>query len=158
MSRKPVHDKHAIWQTVLTFMSEGDSLTAALKKLEPAPSYWWAKQCLREDSELRERYQEACEDRADVLADQITAIADEPLPEGLDGKMANAWIMRKRLQVDVRRWAASKLRPRYYGDRIGLTVGLPDISIKAALDQAMLRVEQQRALGDVIDVEPEAEE
>jgi hypothetical protein len=58
-----------IWPVLLADIAEGASLTAALQCQRPSPSYWWAKDQLRRNPELRARYQEAVEDRADRLAE-----------------------------------------------------------------------------------------
>ena len=41
----------------------------------------------------------------------------------------SAWAQKLRVRVDVRKWAASKLRPRAYGDRLEVAVQTPRISI-----------------------------
>jgi len=57
----------------------------------------------------------ACEARAEHWADEIVAIAD-----GVAGCTDNAAVNAARLQIDTRKWIASKLLPRRYGDRIGV--------------------------------------
>ncbi|MGH8522737.1 MAG: hypothetical protein ACREXY_00475 [Gammaproteobacteria bacterium] len=136
MTTRHRFEPQAIWPAILEWIANGDSLTAALRKLDPSPSYWWAKDCLRRDPALKARYVEATEDRADVLAEQLIELADSPMPEGLDGSAASAWIQQLRLQVDVRKWAASKLKPKVYGDRLDVSTVASQISITAALAQA----------------------
>jgi len=69
-------------------------------------------------------YARAREERAEVLADEIVSISDEVAVEtkheGEEVKLvldATA-VARNRLRVDARKWAASKLKPRKYGDKI----------------------------------------
>jgi hypothetical protein len=128
------------WPVILENIANGSSLTAALKRLTPAPSYWWAKDALRRDPILRARYQEACEDRADHLAEELLELADKPIPHGLDGPGKSAWVQKLRLQVDTRKWIACKLKPRQYGDRVDVEVKHTSISIVAALAEAERRV------------------
>lgn len=45
-----------------------------------------------------------------------------------------------RLRVDVRKWAASKLKPKTYGERLDLSVTQEPISIIGALKAAEQRV------------------
>ncbi len=53
------------------------------------------------------RYARAREEQADFYADEIITIADtEP-----DAAIA-------RVRIDARKWTASKLRPKVYGDRV----------------------------------------
>lgn len=129
-------DPDLIWPQILQCIANGDSLTAALRKLNPAPSYWWCKDCLRRDCDLKARYQQAVEDRADVLAEELIELADTPMPPGLDGSASSAWVQQLRLRVDARKWAASKLKPRAYGDRLDVSVASTQISITAALEAA----------------------
>ncbi len=69
------------------------------------------------------KYAQAREDRADKLADEIVAIADEvevaARYDGEDVKLAvdAAAIARNRLRVDARKWVAAKLKPRTYADK-----------------------------------------
>lgn len=96
---------------------------------------------LRKDPDLAERYRAALELRADALADEIAAIADEGIPPELHGSDASAWIQQQRLRVDAKKWLACKLFPRRYGDRVGIDVAVDQrISITAALAAANHRV------------------
>lgn len=60
-------------------------------------------------AEFSEQYARARERRAEVLADEIVEIADT----AEDAQLA-------RLRVDARKWAASKLDPKRYGDRLDI--------------------------------------
>jgi hypothetical protein len=96
---------------------------------------------VRADPELEERYRAAMELRADALADEIAAIADEEIPAHLQGSDASAWVQQQRLRVDAKKWLACKLFPRQYGDRVGIDVAVDQrISITAALAAANHRV------------------
>jgi len=74
-----------------------------------------------------EMYARAREDRADVLADEIVAISDEvEVVAKMQGQevvlvLDAAAVSRNKLRVDARKWAASKLKPRTYGDKIEMT-------------------------------------
>ena len=81
---------------------------------------WWIVQ----NPTRSEMYARARMRRADVLADEIIAISDETHVEaryeGEEVKLvldATA-VARNRLRVDTRKWAASKLRPGTYGDKV----------------------------------------
>ena len=80
--------------------------------------------------------------RADALADEIAAIADEAIPTDLRGSDASAWVQQQRLKVDAKKWLACKLFPGVYGDRVGINLAVEQrISITAALAAAQRRVE-----------------
>lgn len=74
--------------------------------------------------EFREQYAHAREMQAEVLAEEIVEIADTPMigvrkkitprgPELVEGDM----VERAKLRIDARKWAASKILPKRYGDR-----------------------------------------
>lgn len=78
---------------------------------------------LEKDASFAQRYARAKEECADLYAEEIAEISDE-LPDGtLDPQVFNA---RQRLRVDARKWTASKLKPKKYGDKIDTTVSGPD--------------------------------
>lgn len=135
-----IYDPKIIWPTILEAVASGAALSTALKCASPSPSYAWAKGQLRSDPELKTAYQQAVEDRADRLAEELMELADTPMPEGLDGPGKAAWVQQMRLRVDARKWAASKLKPKTYGDRLDLAVSHEPISIIAALEAAQRRV------------------
>ena len=95
-------------------------------------------------------YARAREERADFLADEIVSIADEKTVqvtyEGEEATLAldSTAVARNRLRVDARKWAASKLKPRVYGERIeqvlsgSVEVTQPIEKVKAEL-AAMLK-------------------
>jgi hypothetical protein len=143
-----------IWGEVVTRMSAGKSLSTVLR--EPGMPPWTTfQEMLRLNDQLRLAYDKAVQDRADRLADEIIELADAEPPEGLEGVAVSAWVNQKRLQVDARKWVASKLKPRTYGDRLDVSVSDNRISVIQALEQAQARVQIGMAKSDdVTDVEP----
>jgi hypothetical protein len=144
-----VYDPKNVWPKVLEAIANGAALSTAIKCVSPAPSYAWAKIQLRTDPELKVNYQQAVEDRADRLAEELMELADTPMPEGLDGPGKAAWVQQMRLRVDVRKWAASKLKPKTYGERLDLSVSHEPISIIGALEAAQRRVFDDKRTVDV---------
>jgi len=75
---------------------------------------------LQEKADFREMYTRAREDQADTLADEMAELADiDPeriLSEG-GNKIDAAYVNWMRLRIDTRKWTASKLKPRKYGDK-----------------------------------------
>ena len=47
-----------------------------------------------------------------VLADEIPDLASQPLPPGIDPKLANAYVQNKRLEIDSKKWTFAKMQPR----------------------------------------------
>lgn len=85
---------------------------------------------LRNDSEFAAQYARAKQEQADILFEEILEIADEtsndtihvPGKNGGEGYDVpnKEWIDRSKLRVDARKWAASKLAPKKYGDKMEL--------------------------------------
>jgi hypothetical protein len=81
---------------------------------------------LGENEKFRDLYARAREDQADTLADEIQAIADEPMlgtktttkANGDVETVAGDMLEHRRLRVDARKWIASKLKPKKYGDKV----------------------------------------
>lgn len=144
-----IYDPKIVWPSILEAIANGAALSTAIKSASPSPSYAWAKLQLRTDPELKLAYQQAVEDRADRLAEELLEIADTPMPEGLDGPGRSAWVQCQRLRVDVRKWAAAKLKPKTYGERLDLSVTQEPISIIDALEAAQRRVFDDKRTVDV---------
>jgi len=95
---------------VCTRLIEGESLVAICSdENEPAVRtiYYW----LESNPDFLHMYEAAKSDQADTMAEQIMSIADS----------ANASnVQVARLQVDARKWVAAKLKPKKYGDKLGI--------------------------------------
>ncbi len=134
----PLYDKSIVWPDILSQIANGASLARAINKC--GMSYDLAKRHLRADPVLRQEYEEAVENRGDFLAEEIILLADESLPEGLQGRDASAWVQLQRLRVDARKWTSSRLRPRVWGERIDVSLTNTQISITQALEAAHQRL------------------
>lgn len=85
---------------------------------------------LNEYPEFLQRYARARENQADLLADEIIEIADDSTFDtkriigkgGVEVEVENTeWTNRSKLRVDARKWIASKLKPKRYGDKVDVT-------------------------------------
>jgi terminase small subunit-like protein len=81
--------------------------------------YLW----LAQNREFSDQYARACEVRAHELADEIIEIADDGRNDTYEDGDGNEHvntdvIARSRLRVDSRKWLASKLAPKRYGDKV----------------------------------------
>ncbi len=105
-------------------MAEGESLRAVCR--DPAmPAISTVMGCLLEGNhaEFSEQYAHAREAQADVLFDEALEIADAATGDWItdsNGKTQfdHEHVQRSRLRVDTRKWAAGKLAPKRYGDKI----------------------------------------
>jgi len=127
---------HPVWSEIIDRVSAGKSVSTVLSE-KGMPNVDGSFQAmLAHDAKLHQAYEKAVQDRADKLADEILELSDEVMPAGLEGAMATAWVQQKRMQVDARKWIASKLKPRTYGDRIDMTVTDNRITVIDALEAA----------------------
>ena len=85
----------------------------------------------KKKADFREQYVYAREMQADALFDEALEIADDASgdwTEDKDGKKVvdHENIQRSRLRVDTRKWAAGKMAPKKYGDKLDLggSIGL----------------------------------
>jgi hypothetical protein len=83
---------------------------------------------LADDDQLRLRYARATEIRADIHVDDVVEIADTD-PDA----------QRARNRIDARKWAAAKLHPSKYSDRVDINV-TQTVDIDAAMRAADARV------------------
>lgn len=122
-----VEKKEIAVKEILLEIIEGRSLTSILKTDERGglPSKVTFFEWLREDKELTNQYARATELRAESIFDEILEIADDSSNDTIQtgrGEIVNSeWIARSRLRVDSRKWIASKLNPKKYGDKTDIT-------------------------------------
>lgn len=99
-------------------------------RTENMPSKAAVFRWLAAHAEFRDQYARAREAQADALADELLDIADDGDNDwmerrGEDGQSLG-WrengeaIQRSRLRVDTRKWIASKLKPKKYGDKLAV--------------------------------------
>lgn len=86
---------------------------------------------LAADEERQRIYDLACRHRGQVMFDNILTVANEPVPsseKGLDG----AAVADKRLRVDTLKWAAGRMDPKRFGDKVqvGGADDLPPVAHK----------------------------
>jgi hypothetical protein len=94
------------------------------------PSYGTFNRWLSLYPELYELFLQAKSDAADYLAEEIILIADEPV-KGMDQ------VSRNKLRVDTRKWIASKLKPKKYGERQQLDVTIEEKLSDEELDRRL---------------------
>jgi hypothetical protein len=162
--------KAAWFKRMCIHITEGGSLRSFVQANKHGPSHSAWFDWIEESPIFAEQYTRARERSADTLAEELIAISDEVQDAGqFDAARVNA----ARLRVDARKWAASKLKPKVYADRIeqvtsgALTVkheitdeervkALALLMGKAVIDTAPNLIEAQRLLqAKTIDHEPD---
>lgn len=102
------YDRVAVMREICDDIASGMSLRRACEK-EGRPSFDSVKRWLDEDEAgaLRTQYTRARALQADYYADEIVEIVDNEIDPA-----------RARVRMDGRKWVASKLLPKRYGDRV----------------------------------------
>lgn len=125
-------------QTICAHIADGKSLRQ-IAAIPGMPSTTTITKWLNERPEFTAQYMRAREEQADKFAQEIVAIADENCvvvehPDGPDGKAEvkfdSALVQHQKLRIDARKWVASKLAPKKYGDKIEIesAVTVRDVS------------------------------
>lgn len=70
------------------------------------------------DDDLRDKFDSALNARSHAMAEDLLAIADEPVGSLESGATDTGAVNKQRLQVDTRKWIMSKMTPKKYGDRV----------------------------------------
>jgi hypothetical protein len=111
------------------------SLNRIVKRLQKEhdgfPSIPTIFKWLRDNEEFAKSYARVKDDQMDLLAEEMLDIADDDSLDvafSEDGKpfVDKEHINRSRLRVDTRKWIASKLKPKKYGDKVETTLQNPD--------------------------------
>jgi hypothetical protein len=91
---------------------------------EDLPTQTTVYRWLQQYETFREMYAQAREDQADFQADELVKLADEEPLMIVDDKgvsrVDSAWVAWQKNRIDTRKWTASKLKPRKYGDKVGV--------------------------------------
>lgn len=124
---RPSKYTQALADKICDRIAEGESLRTICNS-EDMPNKATVLRWLADEQFLafRDQYARAREAQADKYAEEIIQIADTPIigvttKTGDDGKVETTegdMIQHRRLQVDARKWYASKLAPKKYGDKI----------------------------------------
>jgi len=109
--------------TICLRLSNGEALTQIVKS-DSMPSHATVYTWLLQRPEFLDKYTRAREEQADTNADQIIAIADEMPPEYTDEKgrtsLDPTFLNWQKQRIEARKWTAMKLKPKKYGDKVGL--------------------------------------
>lgn len=91
------------------------------------PTHSTVHKWLNDVLEFSEQYVRAREEQADFFADEIIEIADSTVPD-------SAEVAKAKLQIDARKWKASKMAPKKYGEKLEQSIRADlDISINKPL-------------------------
>lgn len=117
------------------------------KSIEGAPNVRFVYDWIKNNEDFGKRYARAKEDQADMLIEEMLEIADDTqndtllIPDGSGGMKEvenREWVNRSRLKVDVRKFIASKLKPKKYGDRIDITSDGEKVAVAPVIVQTVV--------------------
>lgn len=107
-------------------LAEGQSMRKIAKD-EHMPSTVTIFAWLRKHEEFLNQYEKAKSECADMYAEEIIEIADDSSNDYIDvadengetgaTRLNTEHVQRSRLRIDARKWVASKLKPKKYGDK-----------------------------------------
>lgn len=107
-------------------------------KADDMPSAVTVFAWMRKYPDFLKQYARAKEESADALAEEIMDIADDGSNDWMEEnhkgdvayKVNGEHVQRSRLRVEARKWIASKLKPKKYGDKTEVSL---DPETKSAL-------------------------
>lgn len=116
-------------------LASGESLRTVCKS-EHMPSAVTVFAWIRKHQDFLKQYEKAKQESADAMSEEMMDIADDGLNDWMEShdKEGNAigWklngehVQRSRLRIDTRKWLASKLKPKKYGERMATELSGPD--------------------------------
>lgn len=135
MTGRPSDFTQELADTICGRLAEGESLRA-ICETEGLPNKSTVFRWLASRTDFRDQYARARELQAETLVDEIIEISDDArndymanLGEGeetLAYRLNGEHVQRSRLRVDSRKWFASKVAAKKYGDRVTQELSGPD--------------------------------
>jgi hypothetical protein len=132
---RPTDFTEEIAELICERLASGESLRAICRDAD-MPNIRAVMRWLSKNPEFRQQYALAREVQAEFHLDEIVEIADDGTNDYMairdsEGEITGwrengEYIQRSRLRVDARKWAASKLAPKKYGDKQVHEHGGPD--------------------------------
>jgi hypothetical protein len=132
MLKNSVKFSQQIFDEICVRIAEGESLRKICKD-EKMPAMVNVWRWLNNSEELSNQYARAREEQAENLVDEIIDISDYKkddtyLDESGKEVINQEVIARSRLRVDARKWVASKLKPKRFGDYTKIQAEVKDTS------------------------------
>lgn len=107
---------------ICDLIASGKALSS-ICKAEGMPGVTTVFRWLDAHEQFRKDYARAREAQADFLAEETLEIADDSAKDFTGEGFNSEHVQRSRLRVDTRKWWASKVAPKKYGERLDHNVG-----------------------------------
>lgn len=121
---RPTKYTEKLADVICSLLAEGKSMRTVCA-MDGMPAMSTVFEWLRKHEKFQEQYARAKEESADALIDEMVDIADQAetiVRKGAE-KKSGAYAQTQKLRIDTRKWIASKLKPKKYGDKLDLTSG-----------------------------------
>ena len=132
----PTKYTQEIADKICAMITEGCSIRTICAK-EGMPCAQTFFNWLRAHKEFLEQYTHAKQEQAEALIEDMLDIADDgtnDYTKNDEGYIANGeHIQRSRLRIETRKWLASKLKPKKYGEKVDLTSNGKEINFAVKL-------------------------
>jgi hypothetical protein len=129
---RPSKFTQTVADQICSRIADGESLRKICAS-EGMPDMKTVMRWLADDvhEELRQQYARAREAQADKMAEEILEIADDGKNDTYIDDNGNVRtdqdvVARSRLRVDARKWLASKMAPKKYGEKVQQEISGPD--------------------------------
>jgi hypothetical protein len=146
---RPLDYNQEIADRICAEISDGKSLRTICAD-KTLPSLYTLMRWLRENEAFQKQYARSKEEQAEALVEDMLDIADESKSDWKTVRRGDQEftvpdhevINRSRLRVDTRKWIASKLKPKKYGEKLEIEgIKLPEpIIIKSSDGQNLLNM------------------
>lgn len=125
VSKRPQEYSPEIGDLICALIVEGMTIRKIVARPD-MPSMVTFFRWLRDVEEFQTAYQNAKTEQAEIMVQDMLEIADDGSDDWYDvdkngnktRKLNNECVQRSKLRVETRKWAASKFKPKTYGDRI----------------------------------------
>jgi len=130
MTGRPTDYSEELADIIFSRIISGESVNTICKD-DDMPDKSTFFRWLRKHKDFRDNYELAAAERSDALVEDMLDIADnqasqpvlvDGVPLEIDGHIVqttdSAAVAHARLRVDTRKWAASKLKPKKYGEKL----------------------------------------
>lgn len=139
MAKRPTYtdkQKDEIFERILMRVAGGQAIRNVIKNKDVYSIELFYK-ALNDKSKAKQ-YARACEERAEVIFEDIIDIADNQEKDVIvidEKEVVNHNVInRSRLRIDARKWMLSKMNPKKYGDKIDYTSGGEPIDNKTVVE------------------------
>ncbi len=113
MSGRPSSFTQEIADEICARLSDGRSMRSICRE-ESMPCMTTVFKWLRDNEGFAQQYARAKDETADAMSEDILDIADDVTEDPQS----------RRVRIDARKWIASKLKPKKYGDKLDVNAEL----------------------------------